>query len=263
MAIKRTLLQKQIENTLYDIYPKTEAGIVVYTKTVEQEVEGVTQNVQVITDVAAELAALTTALANANSDQTAAIQALEDKIYGLADGEEIDTYFDTLKEISDWLSNNDRNSSAQEILNNITALQEDLGVASAAAVGTEGEEGYKEAVVASGLHADVEENAAQIAAIWTAIGNRSAAAVGEPGDDNYQAAVLAAGIRGDIEALEIEVGDDPTTAGGSNGSGLKQRISDLEWNKAEVEFVNETPGNAAEHNVLYMVDLDYVAPVEP
>ena len=257
MAIKRTLLQKQIENTLFDIYPKTDAAIVVFNKQVQQEVEGQTQTVTVATDVATELAALATALANANSANTDAIQELEDKIYGLGDGETLDTYFDTLKEISAWLANNDRNSSAQEILDNITALQSDLGVASAAAVGTEGQEGYKAAVVATGLHADVEHNASEIAAIWTAIGNRSAAASGS------QAAVLKAGILGDIETLEDEIGDDPTTSGGSDGSGLKQRISDLEYNKSTVEFVNETPGANAEHNVLYMVDLDYVAPANP
>ena len=53
-SIKKVILQKQIESTLYQIFPKTDATIVSYTKTVTVN----DTPTSVDTTVAAELAAL-------------------------------------------------------------------------------------------------------------------------------------------------------------------------------------------------------------
>ena len=67
MSVKKTLLRKVINNTLQDIYPKTDASIVVYTKTSGSGANATTTT----TNVAEELASLASAIAALQSDVTA------------------------------------------------------------------------------------------------------------------------------------------------------------------------------------------------
>lgn len=132
-TIKKVLLQKQIEATLYDIFPKTAADIVTYTKA-----DGS------VTTVAAELAGIATTADNAMTETKVdeKIKALRDEIYGLAEGENLPEAFDTLKEISKYL--NDHGSVVQGFTDDISALKTALGAP------TDG------TTVATGLFARVE-----------------------------------------------------------------------------------------------------------
>lgn len=257
--IRRVLLQKEINNTIYHLHPQTQAGIVKYFKSVTTQ-NGNDEPVvsQVETDVAAELALLASNIASASAAATAEVQALEAKIFGLADGETINAKFDTLKEIADWLTT-EGNTSAATILGDIAALQTAVGNTQ---VGTSGQEGYK---ARSGILGEIQTLQERVTALEniaptkveasatngnikidgtetqvyddtelrTNLGTASAAAVGTEGQEGYVPAKAATGLHADVEQnasdiddLETEVGVDPQ--GANAGTGLKGRISTLE-----------------------------------
>ncbi len=152
MAIKKVLLQKQIEGVLHQIYPKTDATIVDYTKTVN--------GVDTVTTVAAELAALATAITTGDEANSAEVTALRDMITGLGDGESLQESFDTLKEIDTFLTQH------QDSIGALAALLADVGKASVA----ESSAGAGDGVAATGLHADVEELEAAVTSLQEANG---------------------------------------------------------------------------------------------
>ena len=151
MAIRNVLLKKKIGSTLYDIYVKTDAALVDYTR-------GSGENA-VNTNVAAELAKIA-------SDATTAVNGLRTEIMGTGT---INEYFDTVKEIADWLQDT-HNTTAATIVTDLNNVIDDVGVASSPAEGVEGQEGYKAAVTATGLHADIEQNASDIDDLEAALG---------------------------------------------------------------------------------------------
>lgn len=262
--IRRILLQKKINNAIYTLHPQTQAGIVKYYKTetyLDANEEEQTRTVE--TDVATELAALATAISSNATTAANAVTALENKIFGLADGESINTAFDTLKEIADWLTTNDATNAAT-IVSDITALQTALGNVQ---VGVSGQEGYK---ARSGVLGDIQTLQERVTALENVgstkvessttngnikidgtetqvyddtelrnnLGTASVAQVGEEGETGYVAPQAATGLHADVEQnasdiddLETEIGEDPE--GANVGSGLKKRISDLESDLGE------------------------------
>ncbi len=128
-AIKKVLLQKQVNDVLYNIYSKTSADLVDYTRTVQGGTD-------VETTVAAELAYLLGEIKALPTTQD--LQNLETRIIGtLGENENLAEAFDTLKEISEFLD-------GAESIQSLTTLINDVGHASDAGV------------EASGLHALVE-----------------------------------------------------------------------------------------------------------
>ena len=110
MAIRNVLLKKKIGSTLYDIYVKTDAALVDYTR-------GSGENA-VNTNVAAELAKIA-------SDATTAVNSLRTEIMGTGT---INEYFDTVKEIADWLQDT-HNTTAATIVTDLNNVIDDVGVA--------------------------------------------------------------------------------------------------------------------------------------
>ena len=278
--IKKIALQKILSGTMYQIMPQTVADIVKYTKSVN--------NVDTETTVSAELAALAAAIAALDTPEqvNAKVAALKTEIIGeLGEGESLDAAFDTLKEVSEYLAAHPDVVSG--ITARVTALESNLGVASAAAVGTPGDADYKAAVVATGLNADVEDHESRISALEAVgstkveasttngnikingvetqvynesalvakIGNASVAQVGQEGDPNYVAPQAGTGLTGRIEdleeatdSLESAIGDDTT-----NGT-IKKRIKDLEDGTGNVITVtasaHATSGDGLDGKVL-------------
>ena len=256
--IRRVLLQKKINDVIYYLHPQTQAGIVKYYKSVTSMVDNEPVTSQVETDVATELATLATSIVNASAAASAEVQALEAKIFGLADGETINAKFDTLKEIADWLTTTG-NTSAATIVSDISALQTAVGNTQ---VGTEGQEGYK---ARSGILGEIQTLQERVTALEniaptkveasstngnikidgtetqvyndselrTNLGTASTASSGTEGQEGYVPAKAATGLHADVEqnasdidSLETEVGVDPQ--GANAGTGLKGRISTLE-----------------------------------
>ena len=157
MAIKKVLLQKQIENVIYDILPKTDAAVVQYTKGSGQDAQ--------VTTVATELANLAAAAAaviteaQVDSKIATAANDLWDRISGLADGESLAESFDTLKEISEYLD--DHGDIVSGFTSNISALQTALGHDAVAA----DPEHEIEAQAATGLFARVVTLEGKVAAL--------------------------------------------------------------------------------------------------
>ena len=205
MAIKKILLQKSIEGTLYDIYTKTAADIVEYTKGSGQEAT--------TTTVAAELASLANQLDGVitGSQVDTKIKAAIDDLIGLADGETLNTAYDTIKEISDYLVNH--GSVVSGFTSDISGLKSDVGTASSGS--------GQGAVAATGLHKDVEELQAKVQSLESVGGTNVAK------DENTVNGHLK--LNGvdttvyDDSALWTQVGTSDTAAGS-----LRKRVSDLE-----------------------------------
>lgn len=154
MSVKKILLKKSINSTVFDLYPKTSADIVEYTRAAvgTQGQDGYVAPVE--TNVAAELAYLnnkgSSDLTEAKNYTDTQVQALEDAIKGLGDGESLVAAFDTLKEIGAWLEGAD-STNAATVLSDISDLQTKVGHAAVAESGTSGQEGYVAPQAATGL----------------------------------------------------------------------------------------------------------------
>lgn len=117
-AIKHTILTKKVDGVLYDLYPKTDASIVVHNDTT----------------VAAELESITSTLHDlANGDTSidakieAAKTALYNQIMGITeeDGATVAEAFDTLKEVANYLT--EHGSVVQGFTDSINALESVVG----------------------------------------------------------------------------------------------------------------------------------------
>lgn len=149
MSVKKVLLTKAIEGALYDIYPRTAAEIVNYTKGSGNDATTVS--------VASELASLATAIAALPT--TADLNTLRTEIIGeLGNDESVAASFDTIKEIAAFLDQHDESIGA------LAALISDVGVASVEASGDD------PAVIATGIHALVEALQGRVTALETANG---------------------------------------------------------------------------------------------
>lgn len=117
MAIKKVLLSKKINNTIYDIFPKTSADVVVYGEST----------------VATTLAQFATDLANVYTKEAAdeAIaaesKALYNKIMGITeeDGATVTEAYDTLKEVAKWIE--EHGDVAAAFTTDIAALKTAVG----------------------------------------------------------------------------------------------------------------------------------------
>lgn len=152
MAIKKAILNKVVSGVTYEVYPKTSSDIVTYSKTVGDST--------VDTTVAAELAALATAIANGDAASLQAVNDLKQLVFDFQDGETISTTYDTIREIAAFLDQHD------ESIGQLAALIADVGHAST----PESSAGADDGVAATGLHLAVETNAADIAALQAANG---------------------------------------------------------------------------------------------
>lgn len=211
--IKKVLLQKKISDTLYQIYPKTEAGIVEYTKTVVTPGEA---DSEVVTSVAAELALLKSTIDNNQSAALQAVADLQDAIEGLGDNESLQESFDTLKEIGDFLATHETSIGA------LAALIADVGTPSVAA--NPNAEPPVVAQAATGLHAAVEalQAVGSTKVSKTANDGTTQAANGHLYIDGVDTTVYS------DTALVTEIGVEPDAGQSITGSGLKKRVHDLE-----------------------------------
>ena len=279
--IKKIALQKILSGTMYQIMPQTVAEIVKYTKSVTGG--GTTE-----TTVSEELAALATAIAALDTPEqvNAKVVALKREIIGeLGEGESLDVAFDTLKEVSEYLAAHP--DVVTGITDRVSAIESNLGVASAAAVGTPGEDGYKAAVVATGLNADVEDHESRLSALEAVgstkvessttngnikidgvetqvydesgllakIGTASVAGNGNVGDADYVAPVAGTGLTGRVEDLEEATDTIEAAIGDASTAGtIIKRISDLEAGTGNVITVtasaHATSGDGLDGKVL-------------
>ena len=210
--IKKILMQKVVSGTLYSIYPKTQADIVVYNKTVDNNGTPEVQS----TTVAAELLALasqgTADLAEAKTYTDNKVKDLQDAIEGLSDNESLVAAFDTLKEIGDWLEGTD-NTSAATIVSDIATLKTKVGSAAVAESGTPGQDGYVAPVASTGLFALVDAVSARVKVLEDNGGNHVEASL-----NNGYIQVGTVGNMSDVlvyddTELQTKVGHAATTAG--------------------------------------------------
>ena len=268
-SIKKVILQKQIESTLYQIFPKTDATIVSYTKTVTVN----DTPTSVDTTVAAELAALKSAIDTNDAAALAAIDQLRDDVFGvLGDGETIASTFDTIKEIADFLDTHDESIGA------LANLISDVGIASV----PESSVGAGDGTAATGLHADVEDLQTRVTALQAANGTNVSktksgsadagngalyldgvlttiysdtnvwAALGESTDEAAAAGTTAwsriKNAENDIDTLEGKVGASTDTAS-SSGTTLWSRLLALEAIAPTKVEASTTNGNIKIDNV--------------
>ena len=253
MSVKKVLLQKKLESTVYDLYPKTEASIVVYERTYTDNDGDHT----VATTVSAELARLAS---QGSDDLTAAkdytdtqVAALQSAIEGLGDNETLVSAFDTLKEIGDWLANAE-STNAATIIADVTDLKTKVGNAAVAQVGEVGDANYVAPVAATGLYLTIDGIAARVAALEAIdpvnvvdsvtngyitvdgaevevyddtelrnrLGHAYIAAQGTEGEADYVAAQASTGVFALIDSINAEIGAD------NSANTIKGRISALE-----------------------------------
>ena len=226
MSVKKVLMSKKISNVLYDIYPKTSADIVEYNNTT----------------VAAALGSIATDLEDIYTksevnDAIAAVQANLDALIG--SDTPLDTAFDTIKEISDWLASGD-GSAVSGLISDVSALKTAVGdstsglvkdVADLETTVGDSSSGLVKAVAdnttaigdaSSGLTKGVADNATAIGALETAVGDATSGltkAVADNASDISGLDTRLTTAEGDIDALETTVGDA--------NSGLVKDVADL------------------------------------
>ena len=206
--IKKVALQKKIESTLYTILPKTEATIVEYTRGSGQDA--------VVTTVAAELARIA-GVADSKLTESQVNTIVENAITTLIgdDQSALDQYFDTIKEISEYIVNN------QDAIGIITDLSTDLGKAS------------NGSTAATGLHADVEQLQEDVEALQEANGtNVSKTKSGSANADNgelYLDGVLTTIYDDDDLWASVGASTDTAAAAGTTAwSRIKNAENDID-----------------------------------
>ena len=206
--IKKILLQKKVDSVMYDVYPKTSADIVVYTKGTGAET--------VDTTVAAELAALASDLAQVSTTENVesmideATTNLYNRILGIT-GEEGDTVaaaYDTLKEVAQYIEGH--GSVVAGFTADINALK--------TALGETPDPNASPAVAGSGVLKEIYDLKTRVTALETTVGNSSSGLVKQAND------------------IQTRMGMDDTT-------GLSKRIVDLEAVGSTKVEASNTNGN--------------------
>lgn len=206
MSIKKVLLIKKINNTIYDVFPKTSADAVVYGDST----------------VAATLASFATDLADIykKSEADAAIKtsadALYNKIMGVTeqDGATVSEAYDTLKEVAAWIN---------EHGDVVTAFTTDInGLKSAVSTLQTGFSEVDAAVKSNDT--DITNLQTAVNALVTAVGNAESGLVKD-----------VATIKTDIESLKTVVGDE--------NSGLVKQVSELSAGSGNHTEASENNGN--------------------
>ena len=230
MAIKKAILNKVVSGVAYEVYPKTSADIVTYNKG--------TGNEAVDTTVAAELAALATAISNGDAASLQAVADLRQLVFDFQDGETISTTYDTIREIAAFLDQHD------ESIGQLAALITDVGHAST----PESSEGAGDGVAATGIHADVEQLQADVTALQEANGtnvtktyNSTNAANGHLFLDGVDTTVY------DDSDLNARVGastDTAAAAGTTAWSRIKNAENDIDALEAGLGVASATADSA-------------------
>lgn len=240
MAIKKVLLQKKIEGTVYDIYTKTSADLVVYSDT-----ETVAQK---LASLAGELEAITTETTGTiDSRIKAASDALYNKIMGLTDEDTtINDAFDTLKEVAEYLAAH--GDVVTGFTTDIAALQEALNAENTGLLArmsaAEGKITTLEGVVGddeSGLVADVAANAAAIEGLDSAINAEETGILArldavESAETKVEHSETNGSVK--VDGSDVQVYDDTELAG---------RVTDLETTVGDAEsgLVADVAANAS------------------
>lgn len=113
MEIKRGALTKKINNVINIIYPKSHSDMIVHEdSTVEAALQSIADDLQT-------LAGQTSTI---DSRISTACTNLYNQIMGYTDSEAINTAFDTLKEIAEYLDANSDASFTSSVVNNINSL---------------------------------------------------------------------------------------------------------------------------------------------
>lgn len=116
MAVKKVLLQKMVGSALTDLYPKTDASVVVYNRNYNSTTTATT--------VEAELLALLTQFESYSTtvQMNAAIAQAKSEILG---SDSLNDTLDTIKEIQDWIIAN--GAEATNMLSRLATLEGYVG----------------------------------------------------------------------------------------------------------------------------------------
>ena len=229
MAIKKVLLSKKINNTIYEIFPKTSADVVVYGEST----------------VAATLAQFAQDLVDAKGDFEEALEAestaLYNKIMGITeeDGATVKEAYDTLKEVAAWID--EHGEVAAAFTTDIAALKtavgdENSGLVKAMADAQAAIESNDEDI------ADLQE---AVEALETAVGDANSGLVKAMAD--AQAAIQDHETR--IAAEEAKSADFETRIAAEEA-----KSADFETRVAGLEAVGSTKVEASETNGNIKVD---------
>lgn len=214
MSIKKVLLSKKISNTIYDIFPKTSADVVVYGETT----------------VASELAKFANDLKNVytKSDTDTAITTsannLYNKIMGITeeDGATVTEAYDTLKEVAAWIE--EHGDVATGFTTDISALKTAVGDADSGLV-----KGLADANAAIASNdSDIEDLQNAVNALETALGDANS-------------------------GLTKRVADLESTVGNAD-SGLVKNVTDLQTKVESLIEVGGTKVEKSEINGNVKVD---------
>lgn len=209
-SIKKVLLTKKLNNTIYDIFPKTSADVVTY---------GESTVAAALASFATDLAAVYTKT-ETDAAVKASADALYNKIMGITDSEEgstINEAYDTLKEVADWIGAH--GDVAAAFTTDVAALKAAVGVAPA-----EGVEGSGLLKEIADVKAKVAINETDITALEEAV-NTLKTAVGDAGAGLIK---TVADHTTEITSIKTTIGEAPNEAEGKAGSGILKKLADLE-----------------------------------
>lgn len=209
-SIKKVLLTKKLNNTIYDIFPKTSADVVTY---------GESTVAAALASFATDLAAVYTKT-ETDAAVKASADALYNKIMGITDSEEgstINEAYDTLKEVADWIGTH--GDVAAAFTTDVAALKAAVGVAPA-----EGVEGSGLLKEIADVKARVSTNETDITALEEAV-NTLKTAVGDAGAGLVK---TVADHTTEITSIKTTIGEAPNEAEGKAGSGILKKLADLE-----------------------------------
>lgn len=198
MSVKKVLMSKKIANVLYDIYPKTAADVVEY-----MDGSSATTVQAALAEVKSTVAGMYT-----NAQIDAAVQAVDARLTALIGGDvSLDEAFDTIKEISDYLSSGD-GAAVAGLITDVANLKTTVGDASSGLVKDVADLQTTVGDSTSGLVADMAEAQSDITALEGTVGDANSGLVKDMAD-----------AQADITALEGTVGDA--------SSGLVKDVADL------------------------------------
>lgn len=229
MAIKKVLLSKKISNTIYEIFPKTSADVVVYGETT----------------VAATLAQFAQDLETAKGDFEDALEAestaLYNKIMGITeeDGATVKEAYDTLKEVAAWID--EHGEVAAAFTTDIAALKTAVGDENSGLVKAMAD--AQAAIEAN--DGDISDLQEAVEALETAVGDANSGLVKAMAD--AQAAIQDHETR--IAAEEAKSADFETRIAAEEA-----KSADFEARVAGLEAVGSTKVEASETNGNIKVD---------
>lgn len=209
MSIKKVLLQKKVQETVVDIFPKTSADVVVYGDST----------------VAQALAGFATDMKNyytkteADEATTKACNDLYNKILGKTDDDTtIDEAYDTLKEVANWIDAHGEVAAA--FTTDIAALKKAVGDDNSGLV--KGLADAKAAIESNDINISNLQKA--VTDLQTAVGDATKGLTKTVADHDKR-----------LDALEGTVGDA--------ASGLVKKVADLEAVGSVKVEESETNGN--------------------